>query len=77
MPLSQDWETENTIYNLSKKIRVMDKLIYRCSNGFESLVVGETKDTWKLEGNGVKCSVWKDTTKSKIHRVPSDYELKN
>lgn len=52
------------------------RLIYRDNNGFEAFVVGETSDTWKIEGNGVKCSVWKSTTKSKIRKVPSDYILR-
>ena len=54
----------------------MDKLIYRDNNGFEAFVVGETSDTWKIQGNGVKCNVWKHTTKSKIKKVASDYILR-
>ena len=76
MALSNKWNNENTIYNTIAKNRDMSKLIYRDSNGFEAFVVGETSDTWKIEGNGVKCSVWKSTTKSKIKKVSSDYILR-
>jgi hypothetical protein len=76
MPLSNKWNKENTIYNTNVKNRDMSKLIYRDSKGFEAFVVGETNDTWKIEGNGVRCSVWKSTTKSKIKKVPYDYVLR-
>ena len=75
MPLSNKWNNENTIYTTNVNNRDMSKLIYR-SNGFEAFVVGETIDTWKIEGNGVKCSIWKNTTKSKIKKVSSDYVLR-
>lgn len=75
MPLSNKWNNENTIYTTNVKNRDMSKLIYR-SNGFEAFVVGETNDIWKIEGNGVRCSVWKNTTKSKIKKVSSDYVLR-
>lgn len=76
MPLSNQWNNENTIYKTTVKNRDMRKLIYRDNNGFEAFVVGETSDTFKIEGNGVKCSVWKSTTKSKIRKVPFDYVLR-
>ena len=38
--------------------------------------VGETNDTWIIEGNGVRCSVRKNTTKSKIKKVSGDYVLR-
>jgi hypothetical protein len=76
MPLSNKWNEEKTIYNTNVKYRDMSKLIYRDNNGFEAFVVGETNDTWKIEGNGVKCSVWKSTTKSKIKKVSLDYVLR-
>jgi hypothetical protein len=76
MPLSNQWNNENTIYSTNVKNRDMNKLIYRDNNGFEAFVVAETNDTWKIEGNGVKCSVWKNTTKSKIKKVSSDYVLR-
>ena len=77
MALSNKWNNENTIYNKSVvKNRSLNKLIYRDSNGFEAFVIGETEYTWKIEGNGVKCSVWKNTTKSKIIKVSSDYVLR-
>ena len=76
MPLSNQWKNESTIYQTNKKHRNMDNLIYRDNNGFEAFVVGETYDTWKIQGNGVKCNVWKHTTKSKIKKVASDYILR-
>lgn len=76
MPLSKDWNTEVTIYNVKIKNRDLSKLIYRQKNGFEAFVVGETSDTWIIEGNGVKGPVWKSTTKSKIRKVQSDYILR-
>jgi hypothetical protein len=49
-------------------MRDMSKKIYRTANGFEAFVIGEAtskveNDCWILEGNGVKCKVWKNTTK--------------
>ena len=76
MPLSDKWNNETTIYKNNVKNRNMNKLIYRDNNGFEAFVVGETNDTWRIEGNGVKCYVWKSTTKSKIRKVSSDYVLR-
>jgi len=76
MPLSNKWNEEKTIYNTNVKHRDMSKLIYRDKNGFEAFVVAETNDTFKIEGNGVKCSVWKSTTKSKIKKVSFDYVLR-
>lgn len=76
MPLSNKWNNANTIYNTNVKHRDMNKLIYRDNNGFEAFVIGETNDTWKIQGNGVNCSVWKSTTKSKIKKVSSDYTLR-
>ena len=75
MALSNKWNNENTIYNTTVKNRDMSKLIYR-DKGFEAFVVGETTDTWKIQGNGVKCYIWKSTTKSKIKKVSSDYVLR-
>jgi hypothetical protein len=76
MPLSNKWNNESTIYKTTNKNRDMNRLIYRDNNGFEAFVVGETLDFWKIEGNGVKCSVWKNTTKNKIRKVSSDYILR-
>jgi len=76
MALSNQWNNENTIYNNTVKHRDMSKLIYRGNKGFEAFVVGETEETPKIEGNGVKCSVWKNTTKSRIIKVSSDYVLR-
>jgi len=76
MALSNKWNNENTIYNLSVNMRDMSGMIYRDNNGFEAFVVCETEDTWKIEGNGVKCSVWKSTTKSKIKKVSAGYVLR-
>ena len=50
--------------------------IYRDNTGFEAFVIGETEDGLKIEGNGIKCEVWKATTKSKIKKVPAGYVLK-
>lgn len=51
--------------------------IYR-SNGFEAYVIGETEDCWLIDNlNGVRCRVWKHTTKSSIKNVAIDYKLRN
>ena len=53
----------------------MNKLIYRDNDGFEAFVIGETNDTWKIQGNDVECWIYKSTTKSKIKKVSFDYAL--
>lgn len=76
MPLSNKWNTENTIYKVKNSNRVMDRLIYR-ANGFEAFVIAEDNNTYTIEGNGVKCKVWKKYTKSKIKKVSNDYQLRS
>ena len=76
MALSNEWNKENSIYKLSVKGRDMSRLVYIDNNGFEAFVVSEDKDSYRIVGNGVKCSVWKKTTKNKIKKVSSDYILR-
>ena len=76
MALSNEWNKENNIYKLSVKGRDMSRLVYIDNNGFEAFVVSEDEDSYGIEGNGVKCSVWKKTTKNKIKKVSSDYILR-
>ena len=79
--LSNKWTTANEIYKPTVKVSDFSRMIYRDTNGFEAFVVGESSnesenDCWMIEGNGIKCNVWKRTTKSKIKKVSSDYVLK-
>lgn len=79
--LSNKWTTANEIFKPTVKYRDLNKMIYIDTNGFEAFVVGESScesenDCWIIEGNGIKCRVWKRTTKSKIKKVSSDYVLK-
>jgi hypothetical protein len=79
--MSNKWTTANEIYKPTVKYRDLKKMIYRDTNGFEAFVVGEStyeseNDCWLIEGNGVKSRVWKHTTKNKIVKVSSDYELR-
>ena len=76
MALSNEWINEETVYKPKVSQRDFSKLIYRDNNGFEAFVIDETDDTYKIEGNGVRCNVWKSTTKSKIKKVSSDYVLR-
>ena len=76
MGLSNTWETATDIYNVVTPIRDMSARVYRDSNGFEAMVIGEDNDTYHIEGNGVRCRVNKSTTKRKIHKVSSDYVLR-
>ena len=79
---SSEWQDATEIYNFKNvNMRDMSKKIYRTANGFEAFVIGEAtskaeNDCWILEGNGVKCKVWKNTTKKNIVSVSSDYELR-
>jgi hypothetical protein len=79
---SSEWQDATEIYNVKNvNMRDMSKKIYRTANGFEAFVIGEStskveNDCWILEGNGVKCKVWKNTTKKNIVSVSSDYELR-
>lgn len=65
--------TINSVKNMGLDF---SNMIYR-AGGFEAFVVGETNDCWLIEGNGVKCKVWKHTTKNSIVKVSADYKLKS
>jgi len=78
---SDKWTTANEIYKPVVNTRDLSKMIYRDSNGFEAFVISEDtceyeNDCWIIEGNGVKTRVWKKTTRNKIKKVSSDYQLK-
>ena len=76
MSLSKNWEDQK-IYRSIKKGRDFTKRIYRCSTtGLEAFIIGETKETYLIEGNGVKCKIWKKYSKSKIFGVEEDYVLR-
>lgn len=75
MALSNTWTNSEDVYKPKMVVRDLPKMIYR-SNGFEAFVVSEDEDSYRIEGNGVKCSIWKSRSKSKIVRVSSDYKLR-
>jgi hypothetical protein len=77
MALSNTWETAKEIYKTEKVLKSdFSKLVYRASNGFEAFVIGETEETYRIEGNGTRCNIYKKGNKSKLHKVDSSYELR-
>ncbi len=76
MTLSKTWTDATEIYKTNFVISDFSKLIYRDKNGFEAFVISEDEKTYTIKGNGIKCKVWKSTTKSKIKKVSSDYILR-
>lgn len=76
MPLSNEWNTANEIYKPSIKMRDFSRRIYRQKDGFEAFVIDEKEDSFRIEGNGVKCWIWKHTSKTRIFNVASDYKLR-
>jgi len=76
MALSKNWIDSKEIYKNEISMRDFSKRIYRDPNGFEAFVVDENEDTFTIEGNGVRCKIWKKFTKSKIKKVSEDYVLR-
>ena len=77
MALSNKWTNGNEIYKTKIVMVDFSKLIYRDNKtGLEAFIIDEDEDSFKIEGNGIKCSVWKSRVKSKIVRVSSDYVLR-